>query len=148
MEFAGAWLIPAPADESRSMTLMKILAPVPFLLAFTHLNYRDTPEENLIRTAAVGRIDELIGNNNPDNLPVVLAGDFNCEPESDPVKALKKKGWKIGKPLPTFPSKKPVTAIDHIFVRDNRVKVEERIPVDEKNASDHIPVVNKLKIFK
>ena len=52
------------------------------------------------------------------------------------------------KPLPTFPSKKPDISIDHIFVRDARVQVVERIPVDEKTASDHIPVINQLIIHK
>ena len=148
MELVGAWLIPAPADESRNMTLMKINTPVPFLLAFTHLNYRDTPEENLIRMEAVRKIHELIETNNPDGLPAVLMGDFNCGPGSDPAKALEKKGWKMKKPIPTFPSKRPDISIDHIFVRDNRVEVTERIPVDEKIASDHIPVINRLKIHR
>ena len=148
MEFVGAWLLPSPADESRSMTLMKIKAPVPFLLGFTHLNFRQTPEENLIRTAAVRKIHELIERNNPGRLPTVLAGDFNCRPGDDPVKELEKLGWTMGKPLATFPSKKPVSSIDHIFCRDARAKVLDRIPVDEKTASDHIPVVNKLEIFR
>ncbi|MBQ7207274.1 MAG: endonuclease/exonuclease/phosphatase family protein [Lentisphaeria bacterium] len=148
MELVGAWLLPSPADESRSMTLMKIKAPVPFLLGFTHLNFRQTPEENLIRIAAVRKIHELIERNNPGRLPAVLAGDFNCRPGDDPVKELEKLGWTMGKPLATFPSKKPVSSIDHIFCRDVRAKVLDRIPVDEKTASDHIPVVNKLEIFR
>jgi endonuclease/exonuclease/phosphatase family metal-dependent hydrolase len=148
MELLGAWLIPAPADESRSMTLMKIGSPVPFVLGFTHLNFRNTPEENVIRTAAVRRIHELIEEHTPEHLTAVLAGDFNCEPGSDPVRELEKLGWTLGKPLATFPSKKPVSSIDHIFCRDARAKVLDRIPVDEKTASDHIPVVNKLEIFR
>ena len=148
MELVGAWLIPAPADESRSMTLVKISSAVPFYLAFTHLNFRDTPEENLIRVAAVRRIDELISQNCTEDLPVVLAGDFNCVPGSDPVKALEEAGWTLGKPLPTFPSAKPVTPIDHIFFRDGRARLANRFTVDEKNASDHVPVVNELVIFR
>lgn len=148
MDLVGGWILPSPADESRSMTLVKIAAPVPFLLAFTHLPYRNTPEENLIRVEAVRRIHDLVEANNPGDLPAVLMGDFNCEPASDPVKALEKNGWKLKKPLPTFPSKKPAVSIDHIFVRDARAEVTERIPVDEKIASDHIPVVNQLTIHK
>ncbi|MBQ9336016.1 MAG: endonuclease/exonuclease/phosphatase family protein [Lentisphaeria bacterium] len=146
MSLVGAWLLPSPADERRNMTLMKIDAPVPFLLAFTHLPYRNTPEENLIRVEGVRTIHKLVEENNPGGLPAVLMGDFNCEPGSDPVKALEKSGWKLKKPLPTFPSKKPAVSIDHIFVRDSRVEVSERIPVDEKIASDHIPVINQLII--
>lgn len=148
MEIIGSWLIPAAPDETRSMTLAKIGSSNPLLVAFTHLNFRNTPEENLIRVAAVKKIDELITANNPDDLPVVLVGDFNCGPGSDPVKALEYRGWKLEKPLPSYPSKKPVSSIDHIFVKDARVEVVERTPIDEKIASDHIPIVNKLRIYR
>ena len=134
-------------NGNRNIPLMKINTPVPFLLAFTHLNYRDMPEENLIRVEAVRKIHELIETNNPNGFPAVLMGDFNCGPGSDPANALEKKGWKMKKPVLTFPSKKPVISIGHIFVRDNRVEVTERIPVDEKTASDHIPVIDRLKIY-
>ena len=119
-----------------------------FLVALTHLNFRNTPEENLLRVAAVKKIDELIKANNPEDLPVVLVGDFNCYPDSDPVKALQELGWKLEKPLPTYPSKAPVKEIDHVFVKDARIEVVERKGIDEKIASDHIPVVNKLRIYR
>ena len=148
MEMVGSWLIPAAPDETRGMTLMKIHASNNFLVALTHLNFRNTPEENLLRVAAVKKIDELIKANNPEDLPVVLVGDFNCYPDSDPVKALQELGWKLEKPLPTYPSKAPVKEIDHVFVKDARIEVVERKGVDEKIASDHIPVVNKLRIYR
>ena len=148
MELVGAWPIPSPAYESRSMTLVKIAAPAPFYVAFTHLNHRKAPEENLIRVAAVRKIDELISQNCKDGLPAVIAGDFNCVPGSDPVKALEEAGWTLGTPLLTFPSKKPRVSIDHVFFREGMVKLENRFTVDEKNASDHVPVVNELVIFR
>ena len=96
------------------------------------------------------KINDLISKNNPQNLPVVLAGDFNCYPDSDPVKELAELGWNIGKVLPTYPSKAPARAIDHIFTKgaDSRMKVIDRIGIDEKIASDHIPVINKLRIHR
>ena len=148
MEMVGSWLIPAAPDETRGMTLMKIHASSNFMVALTHLNFRNTPEENLLRVAAVKKIDELIKANNPEDLPVVLVGDFNCYPDSDPVKALQELGWKLEKPIPTYPSKAPVKQIDHVFVKDARIEVVERLGVDEKIASDHIPVVNKLRIYR
>ena len=150
MELVGSWLIPAAVDETRGMTLVKIKAPNPFLVALTHLNFRQTPEENLLRVQAVRKINDLISKNNPQNLPVVLAGDFNCYPDSDPVKELAELGWNIGKVLPTYPSKAPARSIDHIFTKgaDSRIKVIDRIGIDEKIASDHIPVINKLRIHR
>ena len=150
MELVGSWLIPALIEETRGMTLVKIHAPNPFLVALTHLNHRRTAEANAARVAAVRRIAELIEKNNPGKLPVVLTGDFNCHPGSAPVKALEELGWTLEKPVPSFPSKKPVSMIDHLYrqTADKRVEVLDRIGVDEKIASDHIPVVNKLKIYR
>lgn len=147
-ELVGSWLLPAALDETRGMTLAKIAAGVPFYLAFTHLSFRDTPEENAIRVAAARRLDELISENCVEDLPVILAGDFNCVPASNPLKVLEDAGWALGKPLPTFPSAKPVRAIDHIFLRNGRTKLRDRFTVDEKIASDHVPVVNELVIFR
>ena len=150
MELVGSWLIPAAQDETRGMTLMKIYAPNPFLIAITHLNFRNTPEENQLRVDAVTKIDELIKANNPGKLPVVLTGDFNCYPGSDPVKKLAELGWSLEKPVPSFPSKKPVSMIDHLYLEtaDKRVETVERVGIDEKIASDHIPVINKLRIYR
>ena len=150
MELVGSWLIPAAPDETRGMTLMKIYAPNPFLIAITHLNFRNTPEENQLRVDAVTKIDELIKANNPGKLPVVLTGDFNCYPGSDPVKKLAELGWSLEKPVPSFPSKKPVSMIDHLYLEtaDKRVETVERVGIDEKIASDHIPVINKLRIYR
>ena len=150
MELVGSWLIPAAPDETRGMTLMKIYAPNPFLIAITHLNFRNTPEENQLRVEAVTKIDELIKANNPGKLPVVLTGDFNCYPDSDPVKKLAELGWSLEKPVPSFPSKKPVSMIDHLYLEtaDKRVETLDRIGIDEKIASDHIPVINKLRIYR
>ena len=150
MEMVGSWLIPAAPDETRGMTLVKICSPNPFLLAITHLNFRNTPEENLLRVQAVTKIDELIKANNPGKLPVVLTGDFNCYPGSDPVNKLAELGWTLEKPIPSFPSKKPVSMIDHLYLEsaDKRVETADRIGIDEKIASDHIPVINKLRIYR
>ena len=150
MELVGSWLIPALIEETRGMTLVKIHAPNPFLVALTHLNHRTTPEANATRLQAVQKIAELIEKNNPGKLPVVLTGDFNCYPGSDPVKKLEEMGWTLEKPLPSYPSGHPRSEIDHFYrqTKDRRVEVIERIAIDEKYASDHIPLVNKLKIYR
>ena len=150
MELVGSWLIPALIEETRGMTLVKIYAPNPFLVALTHLNHRTTPEANAARLQAVQKIAELIEKNNPGKLPVVLTGDFNCYPGSDPVKKLEELGWTLEKPLPSYPSGSPRSEIDHFYrqTKDRRVEVVERIAIDEKYASDHIPLVNKLKIYR
>ncbi len=150
MELVGSWIIPASFDETRGMTLVKIKAPNPFLIALTHLCWRQTPEENLQRVKAAESIDKLVRNNNPGKLPVIVIGDYNCYPDSNPVKKMTELGWSIGKVLPTYPSSAPQKAIDHIFTQtaDKRIEILDRIGIDEKIASDHIPVINNLRIYR
>ncbi|MBW2999048.1 endonuclease/exonuclease/phosphatase family protein [Candidatus Woesearchaeota archaeon] len=70
----------------------------------------------------------------------VLLGDFNCEPNDEPIENLKETGLvcfdHIG--LKTYPADKPKESIDHIFVsKDLRIKNYRTIP---SQASDHLPV--------
>ena len=149
MELVGSWLIPSASDETRSITLVKIYAPSPFLVALTHLNHRSTLEEDAIRVNAVTKIDEIIKQNNSGNLPVILVGDFNCFPDSNPVKTLDALGWSLEKPIASFPANNPELKIDHFYKEkaDTRFEVIERIGIDEKVASDHIPIINRLRFF-
>ena len=68
----------------------------------------------------------------------------------DLVKKLAELGWSLEKPIPTFPSAKPLRMIDHLYLiaADKRVETLDRIGIDEKIASDHIPVINKLRIYR
>ena len=86
----------------------------------------------------------------PAELPVILTGDFNCFPDSEPVKALAELGWTLEKPLPSYPSTKPELPIDFIFreTADKRTEILDRIAIDEKVASDHIPLINQLRVYR
>ena len=145
LEVAGAWAIPGTAWETRALLLMKVHAPKPFLLAVTHLNAHNSDEEKRLRVEAVKVIDEFLQTNNPENLPIVLVGDFNCGEKSDPVAILKTKNWHTAPFLPTWPANKAYAALDHLYWRGNCQLVERRT-VDEQKASDHLPVVNIVKI--
>ena len=150
MELVGSWHIPASLDEPRGVTLVKIKSPNPFLVAVTHLCWRQNAEENIQRVKAAESIDKLVSKNNTGKLPVIVIGDYIFYPDSDPVKKMDELGWNIGKVLPTYPSKGPTKAIDHIFSmkNDKRLEILDRIGIDEKIASDHIPVINKLRIYR
>ncbi|NOX17225.1 MAG: endonuclease/exonuclease/phosphatase family protein [Chlorobi bacterium] len=99
---------------------------------------------------------------NKENYPVILLGDLNSEPESDPVKILKKElndglefsRKKFSDPVGTFngfeenPSFK--SRIDYIFVKNLEVENYRRLTDRRKNnlwISDHLPVMAELKFI-
>jgi len=84
------------------------------------------------------------------DLPIVLAGDLNAAPGSDPINLLSRQ-WSYAaqdNPQPTFPSVKPVRKIDYIMYKPkSRWKVVEVRVIDEKVASDHCPVFVVLELL-
>jgi endonuclease/exonuclease/phosphatase family metal-dependent hydrolase len=74
--------------------------------------------------------------------PVFLAGDLNAKPSSEPLSELQKT-WQILTDTTkfTFSANNPRECIDYIFVRKtDKVKGIHTETVDEKVASDHLPV--------
>jgi endonuclease/exonuclease/phosphatase family metal-dependent hydrolase len=149
MKLIGAWHIPATLQEARTLTLMQIYAPAPFYAAVTHLNPYRGEDSVLVQVEAVRKIAELLARNAADH-PVMLLGDFNCAPESDPVRELAKAGWRLEKPLKSYPANEPRISIDHIFIRSNDrdMEVADRKVVECNQASDHVPILNNVKIRK
>ena len=86
--------------------------------------------------------------------PIFLGGDFNCIPNSKPIAYLRQSWTLLTPKTETYPSDAPKKSIDFIFVKKNgnEVVVEETsVPrnlntVDLATASDHLPVVLKVKI--
>jgi endonuclease/exonuclease/phosphatase family metal-dependent hydrolase len=91
------------------------------------------------------------------NLPVIVMGDFNCLPDSDPYRALTRDDLLVdaraaasrpplgpGSTWNGFDKVVPDRIIDHIFVRGS-VKIVSLQTLDPKTssgrfASDHLPV--------
>jgi endonuclease/exonuclease/phosphatase family metal-dependent hydrolase len=91
-------------------------------------------------------------------IPAVLGGDFNCEPNSAPMRELAKVwtlasggatgGTALASTRATFPSTQPRISIDHVLVKPrDRWRVVEATVIDEPVASDHRPVVVTLELF-
>jgi len=77
--------------------------------------------------------------------PVLLAGDFNAEPDSAVMQEFGKSWKRVSPLLPTFPADKPDRIIDYIFVSGNTaVQVPETHVVNEPVASDHRPVFSRV----
>ena len=82
--------------------------------------------------------------------PVFLAGDFNFEVGSNPIKKLQE-GMTVlnDTAVNTFPPPHPVKCIDFIMVDNshtNRVTVTDRRVINDPDASDHCAVVVKAEL--
>jgi len=74
----------------------------------------------------------------PEGNPIILAGDFNARPGSEPMQFLLNAGW--------IDTVAPRSVIDYVLVRScDPWKVKEVTIVDEKVVSDHKPVLVTLE---
>lgn len=124
-------------------------------LANTHFDHRGSQA----RTESAKLIADRIGEESKD-LPVVVLGDFNCLPASDPYNALAAvftDARKASQTKPTGPTSTwngfreiaPDRIIDHVFVRS--VDVLQLSTLNPKTdegrfASDHLPVQVLIKL--
>ena len=75
--------------------------------------------------------------------PVILAGDFNAEPQSDSLRSLEDDGWKMlreGREN-TSPAVETKVEIDFFFAKGLAAFLFKDKVVAEKVASDHRPIV-------
>jgi endonuclease/exonuclease/phosphatase family metal-dependent hydrolase len=84
--------------------------------------------------------------------PLILCGDFNMFPRSEPYRALTRRlrdvqGDTMGPaPLNTFSSMRPMVRIDHIFVSRHFTPAKVVVPRNQltRVASDHLPLIADL----
>ncbi|HZD59087.1 MAG TPA: endonuclease/exonuclease/phosphatase family protein [Anaerolineae bacterium] len=98
-----------------------------------HLNVARTPRvaEN---EKLLGIIQALTGEK------VVLAGDFNSEPDTDEIKALSRILIDAfsNNPKPTFPADNPRKRIDYLFISSGCSIIDSGVP--SVKGSDHLPL--------
>lgn len=82
----------------------------------------------------------------PDGAPAVLMGDLNCEPDRlREHRALQRAGWRLADACPpTFPSWRPVRAIDHVLAT-GAVRLHGVRTVPEP-LSDHLPLAADVSV--
>jgi endonuclease/exonuclease/phosphatase family metal-dependent hydrolase len=109
----------------------------------THLDHTREPSDRLEQA------NQINSAYRGDDRPTILAGDFNCEPGSPPMRELSRV-WTLASNAddsPTSPADKPTTKIDHVLVKPSqRFRVVSAKVIDEPVASDHRPVVVKLEV--
>ena len=110
-------------------------------LRLVGIHFYRTEEE---RMAQARTLEQALGNN---DIPTILAGDFNSTPDSEVMEYLSE-NWSIlekGEDHFTFSSYDPVREIDFVLVRPAGLfDVLSQVVVDEPVASDHRPVVAEL----
>lgn len=157
---AVRWLSPDPgepesvgwdADLPRVATGVRLSSGgTPIAIWNTHLSHVG----DRARLRAAQLLTDWLGGESP----LVLAGDFNCGPGSDPYRHLtsvftdtRAVAQETAGPVGTFTqfTGEPGPAIDHIFVTDD-VTVERFAVVSHGDAdppvSDHYPVVADLRL--
>lgn len=116
----------------------------------THLGL--TPASRLNQARALVGPEWL---NSPDcRPPVILCGDFNTQSESTVFRLLEASLRNVEKLKvngtfeKTWPSFHPLLNFDHIFISDDLVVEEVRVPADEavRKASDHLPFFVQLSL--
>ena len=116
----------------------------------THFDYLGTLGSEAARMASVDVIDQAFIRGNPGR-PCILTGDLNATPGSEPLLYLEKKGWvneNMGRELLTVPVKSPRKQIDYILIRPlSRWIVRDVRVIEEKLASDHLPVLMTLELM-
>jgi endonuclease/exonuclease/phosphatase family metal-dependent hydrolase len=107
----------------------------------THLHHQN----NTFREQQAAELNRIYADS---TVPVILAGDLNAMPESQPI-AIFKKAWSFGNTdttLLTYPADKPVRQIDYILFRPmNQFQVTRQQVLNEPVASDHRPVLVELE---
>jgi endonuclease/exonuclease/phosphatase family metal-dependent hydrolase len=104
----------------------------PLVFVGTHLCHQGSD----LRTQQTRRMSQLSAKD--EGPPIILAGDFNARPGSDPMNVLLEDGW--------TDVVAPRSRIDYVLVRaSDPWKVKEVIIVDEPVASDHDPVLAILE---
>ena len=123
----------------------------PILFFNTHLS--------LYRLERRRQIRALMGNDCLEGLPpdsaVIFCGDLNAGPFSPVYQRLSgilsdvQKGLnKSLRPKATFPSRRPLLRIDHMFVSNNFKILNTEVPRTSgtRLASDHLPIVAELEL--
>jgi endonuclease/exonuclease/phosphatase family metal-dependent hydrolase len=115
------------------------------IFAGTHLCH-EFAENRLVQTTAIRDIFTDI------SLPVIMGGDFNATPESEPYKVIRTlfddTAVIKGDPQNTISYENPRSRIDYIFVSKNCPWIIKDVRVIRNNASDHMPVLVTLELQK
>jgi endonuclease/exonuclease/phosphatase family metal-dependent hydrolase len=132
--------------ETRSVALITVQKEdQQFLFASTHLDHLSAEDNRVLQANELVKIIKTL------TLPLIIGGDLNASPTSNPLNILRTElswGCKSSCPL-TFPALKPTSTIDYILMKpQTKFNVLSYGIVNETYASDHLPLVAEIQIVK
>lgn len=101
----------------------------------THFGLAESERINAVKTLC-GIIDNT-------DLPIILMGDFNSEPDEELLTPLFERLKSVDASENTYPSDKPEIKIDYIFYKGLKCKYSETI---NEIYADHLPIVAEFEI--
>ena len=111
----------------------------------THLDAQSEATNRLLQIKKIGVLAEA------EDLPFIIAGDFNAVPESEVISILDSYFKRTCRLCPfTISPNNPTRAIDFIAFRHSlkKFEVKSHKVVNETYASDHFPIVSIINIIK
>ncbi len=124
-----------PGSEPRIALAARIkldAEPGEVVVVDTHLCHRS----NQVRTMQTTQLNEFTDPGS--DVPVILAGDFNARPKSEPMNVLLDFNW--------LDAVAPQSRIDYVILRkDDPWEIVDVEVIDEPVASDHDPVLVTLR---
>lgn len=130
--------------ELRVLSLATVTLPGKKMIKFgsTHFDAQGKNTNRLLQAK------ELVQITDNENLPLIIAGDFNDVENSEVVKIISSALTNTCQSCPpTIPEINPNRAIDFIFYKPSaRFKVLKHSVIKEPYASDHLPVVAELEL--
>ncbi|MDR0338615.1 MAG: endonuclease/exonuclease/phosphatase family protein [Planctomycetaceae bacterium] len=130
--------------EDRGALSVKIRLDDKTKLLFICTHFCHQSEER--RTMQAQKINELFAADN--DLPTILAGDFNAQPDSVTIATLKEKWFDTTDTTPTFGNPQPSIKLDYIFCRpESLFKVKQTNVIEDAVTSDHCPVLSVMELI-
>ena len=128
--------IPLPGDEPRVLLVVELQD---YVMVCTHLDLEKEP-----RLASIPLIVEEAQR---WQKPFILAGDWNDTPDSELLQEMTEHFTILSGNAVSFPADEPTECLDYIAIfKSHAAKVLESTVIDEPEASDHRPVVVRLKL--
>lgn len=130
-------------SEARSLAIVDIELPdgKTFSIANTHLDLKEV--NKMAQAVFINELGDLYSR------PLILVGDLNALPDSEPIKILEKVFVRnTASNIATYPNIHPREEIDYIMV-DKNTNFEwmvYKVLVDANKASDHLPVYAEIKL--
>lgn len=143
--------IPLPQEDGGEPRVCVVIETPRYVYAACHLDHRSAAARLSQARSLTQALQRRYGDSRK---PVLLAGDFNAEPDSKVIQELGGSWERLSPLLPSYPATGAKICIDYIFLLRNRASVRVlagSVPTDFASgdvalASDHLPLSLELAL--